>query len=231
VAVSSRFLALAPDLSDGAGVVLCNPERTALLAQLRATLPAGSFDAGERGETASETAARLAGAGVLGLRILAGPRDQRAARILRDACAATLDIDIDVEVAAPTTAPATGSTIVLRVPQADSRGELDEWLERCRTACAKHGSQNVRIAPAPLTTVPPCPGRRSPLPKDLGLEDPEWRGALVALVAECWPRSMPPFLACLGAHDLGANQLEDVYAGLGLRERNAELLVNIVDRP
>ena len=226
--LSSTFLALAPDLYDGAGVVLCNPERTALLAQLRATLPKGSFDAGERGETAAETAARLAGAGVLGLRILAGPRDQRAARILHDACVqATSDVDVDVRMAAPP----TGSAIVLRVPQANPRRKLDGWLERCRTACAEHGSQNVRIAPARLTAVPPCPRRRSPLPADLGLEDPEWRSALLALVAECWPRSLPPFLASLGAHDLGANLLEDVYAGLGLRERNAELLANIVSRP
>ncbi len=84
--VSQGFLTLAPDLYDGAGVLLCNLERASLLAQLRAAHPEGSFDDGEGGYTATETASRIASSGVRAVCILAGPRDQRAARILHDAC-------------------------------------------------------------------------------------------------------------------------------------------------
>ncbi len=225
--VKKKFVAMAPDLHEGAGVLLCNPERTAVLAQLRAENAHGCFDDGGSGHTALETAARIMGSGFAAVRIVAGPRDQRAARILQEACiGAGLDATVDVVLPAPL----AGTESVLHVPETAQGNELLTWLARCRAACRQLGCHRVRIAPRPLPAIPACPGRRSPLP-GLDLDEPEWRAALVALVAECWPRNLLPFLAVLGAHDLGSNLLEDVYAGLGLRERNAELLVNIVDCP
>jgi hypothetical protein len=216
VVVRREFVALAPDLYDGAGVVLCNPERACLLAE--------HPDDGTHGLTAAQTASQISRSGVHNVTVLAGPRDQRGARILHDACLA-VGLDAHVEVVLP--APLPANKLLLTVPEL----RTDAWFQLCRDTCREHGSENVRIAPRPLTAVPPCPGRRSPLPVDLHLEEPEWRAAFLDLVAECWPRNLAPFLAAVGAADLGSNPLEDVYAGLGLREHNAELLANIVDRP
>lgn len=229
--VNRRFVVLAPDLHDGAGVVLCNPERRLLLAQLRAEYEEESFDDGEGGCTAMETASRIAGAGACAVSILAGPRDQRAARILHEACVgAGLDAAMDVVFPVPMAAT-SGTDAILRIPAVRRGDQLRRWIDGCRAACNEHGNRRVRLAPRPLEAVPSYPSRRAPLPADLDLDDPEWRAALITLVAECWPRNLPPFLAVLGACDLGSNPLEDAYAGLGLRERNAELLVNIVDHP
>ncbi|MEE2888286.1 MAG: hypothetical protein VX951_12720 [Planctomycetota bacterium] len=233
--VRQPFSAVPPDLHDGAGVILCNPEHATLLSQMCAGVDPQSWHDGQSGETAAESAERFARQGVHDLRILTGPRDQRGAEILQAACQqaglsaeihhtssdGTSDLFPAVEI------PVSTAPVVLRFPVEEERHA--EFLDQCRELCRTHGPENLRLAPPLLMQTPPRPERRSPLPQGLGLHDAEWRTALVSLVTECWPRSLLPFLATVGIHDLGANPLENCYAGLGLRERNADLLVNIVD--
>jgi hypothetical protein len=231
--VVSALHAVPPDLYDGAGVVHCNPERTRLVSQLRTALAPDAFDDGLSGESAEESATRFARRGTRSVVIFSGPRDLRGASILEAACRA-VSLEVTVE---RTSTNGTHHEFPERVGTSGARwieipldaGAREAFLRTFWEWRSQLGVGNLRLTPPPVTSFPSEPNRRSPLPAGLGLDDPEWRKDLLSLVAEHFPRRYPAFLCAVGAHDLGANPAEDYYAGLGLRERNAELLVNIVD--
>jgi hypothetical protein len=221
VVVAARLFAVPPDLTDGAGVVHGNPERARLVAQLRHGLAADTWIDLDGSETASATATRWRDDGWQQVTILVSPRDQRAAAILVAACSragvatATLrtacDGSTDLVPAPPAAADAAA-----RLPA--DRGRWTGWLSRCP----------LPLAPPSLAAWPDPPAHPDPLPHDLGLDDAGWRDALLHRVAEVLPAAHAAFRVCLGQHDLGTNPRELAFAGLGLREHNADLLVNIL---
>lgn len=220
--VSLPFFVVPPDLHETAGFLASNPERDRLVAQLARHVAPEDWIAPV--DDAAGIAKRCRHRARLAVAV--GPRDQRAARILAAALAAE---GVECEILRTRIDGALG---LLPEPPEEPAPALvvetkREWLDRCRELYAK--DRSLRVAPRPFSSWPEPPRARSPLPRGLGIEDLAWRARLLALVAELWPRSHPRLLAALGAHDLGSNLREDVYAGLGLRERNADLLVNIVE--
>jgi hypothetical protein len=230
--VVSEFHAVPPDLHDGAGVVFCNPERTRLLAQMRAEFAVDEWDDGSSGESAAESARRFSRTGARSVKIFVGPRDLRGAAILHAACLAEgLLVEYQRTEANGTVAglpekmARKGATKWINLPSRDE--DCEAFLHTFAEWCSSRGVSSLRITPPPLAEFPATPQRRSPLPAGLGLDAPEWRKGFLWLVAQQFPRAYPAFLVSVGAHEFSTNPVEDFYAGLGLRERNAELLVNI----
>ena len=210
--VKEEMTAVPADLYDGAGVMVCNPERAQLVARLRdeGVASAGKVDFGDSGQSAVETVAEW---GVTHARILSGPRDDRAAKILLAACEAR---GIDAVVVAVPDDGVDDDEIV--------RVDLEDPMA-CFAELARPG-RNGRLAPA---RVPPStPARRSPIPAGIPWEDSAWHRALLDHAAANFPLRYCALVVQLGLCALGANPIEDAYAGNGLRDRNRELLVNIV---
>lgn len=213
--VVKSILAVPADLYDGAGVLDCNPERAALVEELRASQ---DFDCGTRGLSAEETARDFVAAGYGAVHIVGAQRDVPACKWLRAACeAAGLRATSELR-SVEREAPAW------QVSMRDVAPE--NWLVACQLACEQHGASKVRLAP-PAGFEPQELGHR-PSPLSFALEN-RWRDALLEVVAACWPESYYRVLTLLGAHEFGVNPIEDMYRGFGLRERNAELLANIVE--
>lgn len=211
VVVAGNIVVVA-DLHDGAGVIACNPERDALVARLRREAPVDVFDFGDDGKSAAETAAAWDGGP---LRIVGGPRDGRAVDLLVAACAAR-GIDTTAE-SLPDSQDDDGAMV--RVDAADPMA--------CFAELQRRGGR-ARLAPARTAERSPAL-RRSPLPSGMPWGDPDWRAALLGHVAALAPLRYHALVAQIGLHDLGANPIEDAYAGNGIRDRNRELLVNIVE--
>lgn len=214
------------DLHDGAGVILCSPERRRLLTQLAAYVDDGTcFDGAN--ESAAETVVRLQSTGAERVVLVRTPRDGRAAEILADQCRdaglVVEDLVTSLEglvpgVARPATDESPSGYLLLEA------GALADW------SSASSGRPTLRqLVPTPLASLPAHPDRRSPLPPGIPLE--AIRVALLRLVAENFPAAISRLHAVLAWHELGINGIEDQYAGLGLLERNAELLANLVPDP
>jgi hypothetical protein len=61
-----------------------------------------------------------------------------------------------------------------------------------------------------------------------GLQSPWHREFLVALTTTLLPNLFPLLNVVLGFYEVGSDPLEEMYAGCGIMERNAELIENIV---
>jgi hypothetical protein len=61
-----------------------------------------------------------------------------------------------------------------------------------------------------------------------GIDQPETRQLLIELCEECLPHHRHLLEAAIGYHEMCVDPLEEMYAGRGLIDRNAELIVNLV---
>ena len=195
-----------PDLHDTAGIFSTEARRESLVATYGPPIP----------ETAPETADRLAEASVLAVCIHGASNDTRACRILSAQIRAN-----GVEV----------STAIH--PESDEgpahREPWDAFAQRCRRAVHMPPSGKAALP------TPPCTGpekdwglRSSPIPQGLGLTDPAKAERMLDLIRELWPHRVAAWISLLQDHALAINPIENVYAGQHLRDRNADLLVNIL---
>lgn len=214
------------DLHDGGGVILCSPERRRLLLTLRKELEPDRWIDGSD-EVAAATVTRLLASGATAATILATPRDGRAAAILALKCRQA-GVEPEVVHTDLRGSPA-GMTAAGLEPEDDlelplEAASLAAWLALDSGRPAVH-----RLVPVPMSAFPELARRRSPLPP--GIPVAELGGLLPRFVAAAVPAASSRLLAVLAWHELGSNACEDQYAGLGLYERNAELLANIVGQP
>ncbi|MBK8977782.1 MAG: hypothetical protein IPM29_17885 [Planctomycetes bacterium] len=176
--------------------------RTAVRALARSAqgMPA-LFDLGDRGRTAAETACWLRDQGVERA-LLGTPRSHtQAAHVLREALRLSGIRTEELVVAGPT-----------------ADGRLDLYAER------DSGATTLAL-PACGSPLPPAPSPFHPALLDpLGGGLPAW----TAYVARYWPTRRAEWERLSIEHCSGVQPRLQMYAGRSLRDRNRELLVNIL---
>lgn len=228
-----RAVVLPPDLGLLCTLFAPDPRRAALEAELAAAVAAErgaggavTFDAGESGECAAATAARLVRAGVVRAEVHGAPCDAVAADVLAAALsAAGIEVAGPLLRAAPVLAPATafrwlGDSGLAAPPEA---------LERALAAAvAARGSAAVRL-------LPRCSGEPGAFVRDgaawgwrYGFDDAAARTFLAGAVERSLPRHRAELEYALILFQMAVDPLEEMYAGNGIADRNRELLVNIV---
>lgn len=219
-----------PDLHDTAGIFAPEAARWGLVAEYGPPRP----------ETAPETARRLASQGMGRVRVHGGSNDSRACAVLvRALLRVGLRAEVQLHAGDPGADLSSQSADLAR-----SRGlhvlHIDEtmragpqaWPElakACERALQLEGAQAVRLQIPTLRRVAEESGRRaSPLAESLGLQAGAWRDFLLELIATGWPLRQAAWVSLLQADALAINPIENVYAGQHLRDRNRDLMVNIL---
>lgn len=209
----TRAVLVPPDLHLSAGVVVRDRLREGCIAQAQRLRVAGAWvDLGDRGETAQQTALRVREAGVGAVELLVPATHRRAARLLRDAL---LQIGLDVTETLVDRVEA-GVAEELWFPRMPDSGWFAQWQPLMTLGYGPQAPERV------------ADERASPFSPAVHLGDDDWLDALTARVAILQPRAVAEWTTLRHAHDACVHPLEAIYAGLHLRERNAELLVNIL---
>ncbi|MBU0754547.1 MAG: hypothetical protein KJ645_05375, partial [Planctomycetes bacterium] len=102
------------------------------------------------------------------------------------------------------------------------------WLLRCGRLLEELYPRACRIwiEKPGLSAGTPCGG--APWSARYGLDHPAFREFLTEIVAHYFPFHLPCLNWLCGLVKVGADPLEEMYAGNGLPDRNAELIENIV---
>jgi hypothetical protein len=209
-----------PDLHDAAGLLAPDAARERLLAEFGSPRP----------ETATATAHRLAKEGVSPIVIHGGRNDMRACRVLSAELARSgLRTRIELAQQQVDNTPLSHHGICIVDVQSFEAQALKKFADDCRRNVERFGPSKVLIRTPGLTEPEESLGMRaSPIPASSRLELRPWRKLLTALVAECWSTRIAAWTSLLQADALAVNSIENVYAGQSLRDRNRDLLVNIL---
>lgn len=170
------------------------------------------FDDGRSGQTAAQVARRVAAFAPDEVELLVAGTHARAGEVL---AAALRQVTAHVAV---TFVDTDGD--YLPDPAQVPLSPDPAWLATRRDA-------------APWALPPRTPrsldlGRASPLPPALHAADASWLARLCRWITEHRPHALAEWRCLLHAHDAGVDPVEAVYAGMHLRDRNADLLVNIL---
>ncbi len=189
-------------------------------------------DPGDEGRTSAETAAWLAGEGCNRVLVFGEPRDEYVARALAAAlrtCSIEPELDLATNAAGDPLVEVTDDVRVLDLPPSPPRDvALDALCREVRAGADELGPERIRLRFPDLRRQPPERAGGAPWGIRLGLDDPEWRDALTAILETALPCHAGTWRVLRGWFDLGVSPLEEMYAGNSLVDRNADLLVNIV---
>ncbi len=212
------IVAVPADLHESAGLVAVDRARARALelAARRASESAGrALEAGASGETAVELVRRWQDAGAVRVEIVEAVGHRRAAVIL-EAAAREVGLEVDRLRVAPSLESEPGFW-----PQYPDTAFV-ERLPRGGAALDPLAVGESDRLPSPL---PPALHHGDPLVEADGTR---WLDLLGAWVARCHPLRVAQWSALVRAHRSLVAPREAVYAGRSLRDRNAELLVNIL---
>lgn len=203
-------------LHRSAGLVARDLLHEGVVARARGLRAAGAgvwFDAGDTGEPAALVAARLANFAPDDIELVIPATHARAGEVLADAISVQGLCARRTVVAAVDVVATVDCAVLPRCPDR-------AWLAAC--------DGRLPWALAPVAPAEGVAGRGSPLPPALHLGDDVWLDLITAWLHRHRPCALAEWLCLLHAHDSTVDPVEAVYAGLHLRDRNSELLVNIL---
>ncbi|MCA8977977.1 MAG: hypothetical protein KDC98_24845 [Planctomycetes bacterium] len=217
-----RAVLVPPDLHQTAGLVTRDLLREGTVEQARALwrrwLADGDetwCDLGDRGELAIDVTRRLTDFAPEHIELFVPRTHARAGSILRRTLAAAGAVPVVTTIEAAPGPAFDGKAPSLVPPRPDQ-----EWLSGLDS---NSGFTLGERAPATVEDR-----LASPLPPALHPHAEGWLDQLTAWLRRHRPACLAEWRCLLHAHDAHVNPVEAIYAGLHLRERNAELLVNIL---
>lgn len=103
-----------------------------------------------------------------------------------------------------------------------------DWLQGSSEFIERTGVDRCRLVCATAHSLPQTRCGGAPWAVRYGIDHPSLRGALLELVSGCLPEWLGLLHTVIGLYETCADPLEEMYAGNGLADRNAELIENIV---
>lgn len=235
-AVAGTRLVVVPELHRGeeGGELFLDRQRRACIECARREFAGAVVDL-PCGELAAATAARLAAEpGGRALVIVGGPRDDAAAAVLEEALRAA---GCAAQRFAPTPDAESAALAALVEVAGGPRRFALPFLSNTAAVAALEAPLAAALAADPTAPLvlelpfvtgarpPPAP---SPLPPFCGFDDAGVRAAFTRLVDRVFPRHASAWRVDVLRHEVGVAPELAIYAGLHLRDRNAECLANVL---